>query len=31
MADENGIFFGDTLFVNIIVGDLTTPFVTNTP
>ncbi len=31
MADENGIFFGDTLFVNIIVGDLTTPFITNTP
>lgn len=31
MADENGIFFGDTLFVNIIVGDLTTPAVTNTP
>lgn len=31
MADENGIFFGDTLFVNIIVGDVTTPAVTNTP
>lgn len=31
MADESGIFFGDTLFVNIIVGDVTTPAVTNTP
>lgn len=31
MADTNGVFFGDTLFVNIIVGDLTTPAVTNTP
>lgn len=31
MADENGIFFGDTLSVNIIVGSLTTPAVTNTP
>ena len=31
MADETGVFFGDTLFVNIIVGDVTTPAVTNTP
>lgn len=31
MADENGVFFGDTLFVKIVVGDLTTPAVTNTP
>lgn len=31
MADENGIFFGDTLFVQILVGDITTPAVTNTP
>lgn len=31
MADENGVFFGDTLFVNIVVGDVTTPAVTNTP
>ena len=31
MADENGVFFGDTLFVSIIVGDVTTPAVTNTP
>lgn len=31
MADENGIFFGDTLFVVITVGDVTTPAVTNTP
>ena len=31
MADENGVFFGDTLFVNIVVGDLTTPAVTSTP
>jgi hypothetical protein len=31
MADENGIFFGDTLFVSIVVGDVTTPAVTNTP
>jgi len=31
MSDENGIFFGDTLFVNIIVGGVTTPAVTNTP
>lgn len=31
MADENGVFFGDTLTVQIIVGDVTTPAVTNTP
>lgn len=31
MADENGVFFGDTLFVSIVVGDVTTPAVTNTP
>lgn len=31
MADENGIFFGDTLFVKIVTGDATTPAVTNTP
>ncbi|MBK6794559.1 MAG: hypothetical protein IPG80_18910 [Anaerolineales bacterium] len=31
MADENGIFFGDTLFVNIVVGSVTTPAVTSTP
>jgi hypothetical protein len=31
LADENGIFFGDTLFVNIVVGDVTTPAVTSTP
>jgi hypothetical protein len=31
MADENGIFFGDTLFIKIVVGDVTTPAVTNTP
>ena len=31
MADETGVFFGDTLFVSIIVGDVTTPAVTNTP
>lgn len=31
MADENGIFFGDTLFVKIVVGDVTTPAATNTP
>lgn len=31
MADENGVFFGDTLSVNIVVGDITTPAVTNTP
>ncbi len=31
MADENGSFFGDTLSVNILVGDITTPAVTNTP
>lgn len=31
MSDENGIFFGDTLFVQIVVGNVTTPAVTNTP
>ena len=31
MADETGSFFGDTLTVEIIVGDITTPAVTNTP
>ncbi|MBK7447948.1 MAG: hypothetical protein IPJ47_00445 [Anaerolineales bacterium] len=31
MADENGVFFGDTLFVNIVVGSVTTPAVTSTP
>jgi hypothetical protein len=31
MADENGNFFGDTLSVNITVGEITTPVVTNTP
>lgn len=31
MADENGSFFGDTLTVQIIVGDITTPAVTSTP
>jgi hypothetical protein len=31
MADESGSFFGDTLSVNILVGSVTTPVVTNTP
>jgi predicted carbohydrate-binding protein with CBM5 and CBM33 domain len=31
MADSNGIFFGDTLTVNIQVGNITTPVVTVTP
>jgi hypothetical protein len=31
MSDENGVFFGDTLSVNIMVGDVATPVVTNTP
>jgi hypothetical protein len=31
MADETGNFFGDTLTVNIVVGDITTPAVTSTP
>lgn len=31
MADESGSFFGDTLSVNILVGSVTTPAVTNTP
>jgi hypothetical protein len=31
MADADGNFFGNTLSVNIFVGDITTPAVTNTP
>lgn len=31
MADENGVFFGDTLSVNIVVGNATNPSVTSTP
>ncbi len=31
MADETGVFFGDTLSVRIIVGNVTTPAVTSTP
>jgi hypothetical protein len=31
MADENGVFFGDTLSVNITVGEAGTPAATNTP
>jgi hypothetical protein len=31
MADDTGVFFGDTLFVNILVGNVTTPAVTSTP
>ena len=31
MADDTGAFFGDTLFVNIVVGDIITPAVTSTP
>jgi hypothetical protein len=31
MADAQGFFFGDTLSVNINVGTITTPTVTNTP
>lgn len=31
MADADGNYFGDTLSVNIMVGDITTPAVTNTP
>lgn len=31
MADENGNFFGDTLSVNIIVGDASSPIATSTP
>ncbi len=31
MADESGNFFGDTLSVNIVVGDISTPAATNTP
>ena len=31
MTDENGVFFGDTLSVNIVVGDVTTPTATKAP
>ena len=31
MADENGVFFGDTLSVNIVVGTTTTPTATKAP
>jgi hypothetical protein len=31
MADASGVFFGDTLTVNIVVGDIITPAVTGTP
>jgi hypothetical protein len=31
MTDENGLFFGDTLSVNITVGDVTTPTATSAP
>ena len=31
MADESGIFFGDTLSVNIVVGTVTTPTATKAP
>ena len=31
MADEFGMFFGDTLFVTIQVGEIATPAATNTP
>lgn len=31
MADPNGNFFGDTLSVNILAGDITTPVGTGTP
>ncbi len=31
MTDENGLFFGDTLSVNIVVGTVTTPTVTKVP
>lgn len=31
MADADGNYFGDTLSVNILVGNITTPAVTNTP
>jgi len=31
MADDTGTFFGDTLTVQILVGDVTTPAVTSTP
>lgn len=31
MADENGIFFGDTLSIKIVVGDVTAPTSISTP
>ncbi len=31
MADENGLFFGDPLTINIMVGTVTTPTVTKAP
>jgi hypothetical protein len=31
MADASGLYFGDTLSVNIIVGEVSTPAVTGTP
>ncbi len=31
MTDQNGLFFGDTLSVNITVGDITTPTATGAP
>jgi hypothetical protein len=31
MTDENGIFFGDTLSVNIVVGTIATPTATSAP
>jgi len=31
MTDENGLFFGDTLSVNITVGDAVTPTATSVP
>ena len=31
MADADGNYFGDTLSINILVGNITTPTVTNTP
>jgi hypothetical protein len=31
MTDQNGLFFGDTLTVNITVGDILTPTAAPTP
>jgi hypothetical protein len=31
MADANGLFFGDTLSVNIVIGTIATPTATNVP